>query len=120
MYIFKSSKSGPLDGCGQLAAGYNLSDLLPFYPQGAAILNITTTKGHGVLVRAFFKRSGNCLAAAKWVRAALFISKRSFLLDTREGIHLEAVAPASMATTASRTAAAQARRSCVQAIPIVI
>ncbi len=37
-----------------------------------------------------------------------------------DGIHLGAVAPALMATTASRTAAAQAPRSCAQEIPIVI
>ncbi len=41
-------------------------------------------------------------------------------LLTWDGIHLRAVTPASIATTASRNAAAQARRYCAQAIPIVI
>ncbi len=41
----------------------------------------------------------------------MFIPKIEYdLLVTREGIHLGAVAPASMATTASRTAAVPARR----------
>ncbi len=44
----------------------------------------------------------------------------AYLILTWDGIHLRALEPASMATTASRTAAAQARRSCAQAIPIVI
>ncbi len=43
-----------------------------------------------------------------------------YVLDTWDGIRLGAVAPASMAITASRTAPAQARRSYAQAIPIVI
>ncbi len=44
----------------------------------------------------------------------------SLLVCTWAGIHLGPVAPASLAKTASQTAAAQAPRSCAQAIPIVI
>ncbi len=42
------------------------------------------------------------------------------VLGNWDDIHMGAVAPASMSTTASLNAAAQARRSCAQAIPIII
>ncbi len=64
--------------CGPLCVGNDLPDPLPLYPGGPAFPNITSTKNLGVVVDASYKPSGNCAAAAKRARAALFLIRRSF------------------------------------------